>query len=368
MHIGVLMTRPFLSRLPLIFVGLVLCVATIPAQAQWSSSSVFTEDGIEIGVDARVFSLFATFNAVGYDIDSIVGPEPLLRPQYAAARQKLRGNLGRQVLQDIQNVVDKHPKPIAEYVRAVLELGPAPKFESPKNASALAKALAEPLREWFNEEGGAALLKNVSEDAKALQKKLLPIIDGAEKAATKLVRLGEASEQLLDDAGAEGRVLVVINELDSHGTLHVIKTGDTTVVVAGPLRGAEDEERLVNAAVFAYAKTLVSREVKKVPVGGTLADGFAKLGDVVRKRLGDDKAYAVELLACAVVRQGRPKAGCEGLSGDAAADAALSSIAPRMATYASSTTLFPAAVVGLLAAGAGAPPAAPAEAPKPGKK
>ena len=52
------------------FSTLILVVAislsSAPALAQWgSTSSLYTQDGVEVSIDPRVFSVFAMLNALG---------------------------------------------------------------------------------------------------------------------------------------------------------------------------------------------------------------------------------------------------------------------------------------------------------------
>jgi hypothetical protein len=185
-------------------------------------------------------------------------------------------------------------------------------------------------------------------------------VDKAIKATTALVRLGDSQDQLLDDSGAQGRVAVVLNELDAHGTLQRTQKGDVTFVAAGPARGAEDDDAVVNAAVLAYARTLVAREAQKAKAGG-LVDARQKLSDKARAALGDDKAFAAELLACGFLRQLRAGAACAGspLAGETAATDALTVLAPRIDAFAKDTAPLSASLDKLLEA---APPA-PADAP-----
>lgn len=353
--------------------SLSLTLAAAPAAAQWSNvQSLYTEDGVELGVDSRVATLFVMLNALGFDQDTLVGPVPLERPQHTKARERARASLGRPgaALKALGAVIDKNPKPRAEYLAAALELGPAPNFEL-KGGSALAKAIAEPMRDWLNEEGGAQMLKLVGEEAKPSQKKLLPALDKAVKATTALIRLGDAQDQLLDDTGAQGRVSVILNELDAHGTLQRVARGEHSFVVAGPARGAEDEELMVNAAVSSYARTLVGRDAAKAAKAGSLADLRAKLSDKAKAALADDKAFVTELLSCAFMRQVRgAAAACAGspLQGEAAADEGLAALAPRIDAFAKDTAALSAAIDKLLEpAPAAAPPPAPEDDGK-GKK
>lgn len=337
-----------------------------PAFAQWSQA-LYTEDGVEIGVDGRVFALFAMLNGLGFDDDTVRGPAPVKKPLHAPARVKARQNLGRPgpSFKALDAVLAKNPLDKSAYVAAVLELGPAPNFDLPADkaggASALAKAIAPPLREWFNEEGGAGVLKIVGDEAKPAQKKLLPLLDKATKQTFALVRLGDAQDQLLDDTGAQGRVSIILNDLDGHGGVQRVQRGDVTYLVVGPPSGADDEQALQNAVVAAVARTLVVREAAKGAKPGSLA--------------GDDKVKAAELLACAFMQKVRGRdAACVAspLEGAAGTAEALKVLAPRIDAFASDTAVLSASVEKLLEAGPPAAtdtvPAAVVEDPKKGKK
>jgi hypothetical protein len=344
----------------------VAAVAAVPfvagaAQAQWSSASVFTEDGVELGVEPRIFALFALMNSVGYDKESLFGAGPLERPVYAAAREKLRQNLGRSSSKELADLFAKNPGTVQDYVDAVLQLGPAPKFDDKAATSPIARALAGPLREWFNEEGGSALLRNANEEARAAQKRLLPPLAKAIGDVTATVRLGDAADQLLDGGGAEGRVAIVLNDLDAHGAFLIVSSGDTTGIVTGPSRGEDDDARVLDAATLAYARTVVAGEAAKAAVAGTLLEGHARLTEATKSALPTEKLYARDLLACAVAREVRTRpVACGALDNDPEAKAALELIAPRMAAYARTTALLSAALGELLA-----PPPPPPPPPEP---
>jgi hypothetical protein len=148
----------FLRSLVLSAVAASPFVAT-SAQAQWSNASVFTEDGVEIGVEPRIFALFAILNGAGYDKETVYGAPPLARPAFSEAREKLRQGLGRSTPKELVEIFQKYPATTEEYVAAILQLGPAPRFDDKAATSPLAKAIAAPLREWFNEEGGQSLMR-----------------------------------------------------------------------------------------------------------------------------------------------------------------------------------------------------------------
>lgn len=320
---------------------LALAIASAaPVHAQWSGAqSFFTEDGVEVGVDSRVGTLFVMLNGLGYDDDTLRGPPPLRRPAHTDARQKARQNMGRPgpSLKALDAVLERNAVELGSYVTAVLELGHAPTF-SDDEAGDLAKALAAPMREWFNEEGGAQVLRLVADAAKPAQRKLLAPLDESIKVMTGLVRLGDAQDQLLDDAGAQGRVVLVLNELDRHGTLQRVERPGLTYIIAGPAATAAQETAILDDVVAAYAGALVGRDIVK-------AIGAQTLG-------GDDKPYVTALVACAFTRQVRgPTSACTAPAFAARADGGeqLAVLAPRLATFAAGADTLAAALPTLLA-------------------
>jgi hypothetical protein len=340
-----------------------------PALAQWSPASVFTDDGVEIGVEPRVFALYALLNEAGYDKESVFGPLPLERPMFSPTREKLRANMSRNANKAVADLIAANPGSIATYVDAVLELGPAPRFDDSAAKTPLAKELSKVIREWYNEEGGSSLLRNATEELKEKQRRLLPGLNAAIKKATAMVRLGEASDQLLDDAGAQGRVALGLNDLEAHGTFAVHVVGDTTGVFVGPFRSATDEAAAVDAVVFAYAQTLTTREIAKVDPTGTLLGAHERLPEAMKARWPSARDWGRGLLGCAVAREVlQRQAACYGLSGDVESDTALALLAPRMKDYAPTTALFSAALPDLLAAPPPPPPPEPVPPPEEPKK
>lgn len=329
-----------------------------PAQAQWSSASVFTDDGVEIGVEPRLFALFALLNAAGYDKETVFGPQPLEVPAFSETRRSLRDNLGRSSPTDFLAVLKKHPASLEAYMSAALELGPAPRFDPAAAKSPIAKDLGPVLRAWFNEEGGSSLLRNANDAARDEQKKLLPIVDKAVKATNKIVRVGDATDALLDDdVGATGRVAIVLNDLDAHGTLRVLQAGDTTGVIRGPVATDAQRDAAIDAALLAYAKNAVQGEVGKLDPAGTLLTTFDAVGPEVKKTFKDNKAWGTALMACAVAREVRARGlDCAAVNDDHSVKM-LALIAPRLKTFAATTALFSAGLPDMMAE---PPPAEPA--------
>ncbi len=294
-------------------VGLALALVSVStlvatsAHAQWSKgASLFTQDGVEISVDARVFTVFALLNGVGYDVEAIHGPPPLRLPEFSDARKSARNRMGRPgtAVRSFADVVKANPGEPSAYVAAALHMGPAPRFEVPKGAPKLTQQMAKLAGDWFNEEGGVAIYRQVAGELTDEQKRLLDPIDAVGQKLKKAVRLGSDEDALLleEDAGPSGRVVVVLNQLDAHGGLQRITLGDVTYVVAGPRADKKENQAAVNAAALAFARTLVSRDVEKHAKAGTIADRFGKLDAASKKALVDAKGFTTELVACSLLR------------------------------------------------------------------
>jgi hypothetical protein len=326
------------------------------AIAQWGGGgSLYTENGVEIAVDGRVAALFTMLNALGYDAETAKGPPPLELPKFTEARAKARSSLGRPGagLRGFEKAVAANPASIAQYIEAALSLGPAPRFEASPKAKKPASAIAEPMRSWLNEEGGSTTVRTVSELSKDAQKELLIPLNEVTKKLAKEVRLGDEEEQLLDDTGPQGRVVVAVNLLDAHGSLYRVKIGETTTVVVGPRTNAAHLESAVHAVALSFARTLVEREVQKAAIAGTLADTFKSLSAATKANgaTGSAGAFAAELVACGIVRALLSPAACatSPLATDPAAKDLLPLMQSRAKAWIDDTMLLQEAAPILLA-------------------
>jgi hypothetical protein len=335
------------------------------AIAQWgASSSLFTETGVEVTIDARVVWVFGMLNGLGYDHETVFGAPPLLRPQYSSAREKARSSLGRpgQGLKKFESLVGKADVPAAEYAEAALQLGSAPQFEPSGRITKLAAGIYPALRTWFNEEGGSGIHRQVTSLAGKPQKALHQDLGKSTGKLRTSVRLGDEEDQLLDDTGPSGRVIVILNPLDAHGTLHRAEVKGTTYIIAGPFADKAQRARAVAAAEVGYARTLVSREAEKAAKGSIADAAFSKLSKPAKRALANSGGLATELIACALVQE-VSKQPCE-LSWavrEPAAKEALDVVAPRVKAWLADTTLLQEAAPGLLAVKSAAP-AAPVDA------
>jgi hypothetical protein len=280
--------------------------------AQWGSgNAVYTEQGIEISADSRVVSLYAMLNGHGYDEETVRGPPPLKLPQYTEARVKARTAMGRPGtgMRKLGKLIEKKPGSARKYIKSVLQLGQSPTFEPPGKITKLGKAVYGPLRTWYNEEGGLRVHKLVSDAVRPDQRKLKTLLEKTCEPLVSAVRLGDEEEQLLDDTGPSGRVVIALNPLDSHDVLRRITLGSTTYMVSGMSTDAE-WRRLLHSTALAFVGTLIHVEIKKAAVKGTLADGYEILPAGIKKRIGSKEDYMTEITSCAILKQVHPGSEC----------------------------------------------------------
>jgi|GEM_PF-964393 len=351
---------------------LLAAVLAVPAAAQWGGGggSLYSEDGVEITVDKRVAAVFTVLNALGYDKEKHFGKPPLSLPEFSKGRTAARKALRRAGLsmKDLQATIDKYPGSPADYARAAMQLGPAPRFKPLPGASNLAKALSKDIASWYNEEGGKSAVSQAVKFSSADQKALLKPINQTCSKLTKLIFLGEEEDQLLEEETAEpGRVMLVMNPLDAHDTLFTQDGADLTTVVMGPTR-QKGAPAVMAAVAEAYARQLLRNDVvafmETDAAKTSIASGYDALGKEAKAAAKSKEGYVLDLLSCAMVKQAHPKLSCGQASlVDDKAKAALELLAPRVNQYAADHALLKAALPTLLATEAA--PATPAEGADP---
>ena len=319
------------------------------SSAQWGSgSAVYTKQGIEVSADSRVTALFAMLNGQGYDVEEVKGPPPLQLPQYSKARVNARSALGRPGtgMRKFGKFVSSKPGSVRKYMKATLQLGPSPTFEPQGKISKIGRGIYGPMRTWFNEEGGIRIQQLVTESVKSDQRQLKALLEKTCQPLVESIRLGDEEEQLLDDTGPSGRVIVSLNPLDSHNALYRIQSGEVTYLIAG-ISTDKNWSSVVDAATFAFARTLVSQEVEKNVGKGTLGDGFADLPKKIQKRVKTKEGYVTDLVACALVKHIHPTFKCSKATTPINAgklQPIMTKLSERIGQYMSGDTLFTEAI------------------------
>src|SRR5687768_4726883 len=96
--------------------------ASPAAGGDWFAS-LYTGEGVELRTDARIFHLFAAFNAAGFDEGPIGRRHPFPRKLYHPARQELRARVMASdpaLRKQLETFLDAHPLPIERYLACSL--------------------------------------------------------------------------------------------------------------------------------------------------------------------------------------------------------------------------------------------------------
>lgn len=246
------------------------CLASSTLQAQ-DLEGLFAREGVEVRADQRVFTLFALFNALGYDREPQRGAKPLEAAQFAAVRAEVRHALAAKPvdLAAARAFVDKHAQPIEWYLERTLKLGPAPDFAPAKgNKDAELTALADVLKA-FAAARGSELFKAQREALRDAAKAWVQAIDKATDANRALIRLtAEMELENEDDSGdtPAARLVVVVNPLDAHGAAYEIAGTEVRHLVVGPPLKNLDQavDPIVVSAMANVLRPEVARALKKL--------------------------------------------------------------------------------------------------------
>ncbi len=280
-----------------------LLMVAHPASAQWGSKAdMYSEDGVQVGVDSRVFSVLTMLNQHGFNAEKYLGPEPLKQPQYSETRVRIRKLMRRlgPVQKKFRGFIDKTPEGFERYVARALVAGKAPGFETTMSDDAKARALAEYLHNWYHEEGGSGFYDIAVKMEKSRQAALVEAINTMTATIQSTIIMGDTEDALLEEElNPLGRVVVVIAPMAPHGWLTRIETPDVTYVVTGPWREDTHVQEVANVVAVAFARTLVGGLVQAQP--GKL-EAFKKVHSQWSEEAPkpDSAAFlAAEIIACA---------------------------------------------------------------------
>lgn len=279
------------ATLPRVAWALAATLLLLPRAGRASSdwfASVYSPKGVEVRADERLFTLFATLNALGYDEAPVVRRDPVPKRAFSPVRVKVRealATLDPKLKDKVSAFFDAHPLPLARYVAYTAQLGPAPSFTAPAGVQPAELA------------GFEKQLAQVYEAAKVHE--LFAQVQEAYRADTKAY-LGQLDEplskarKLLHDP--PGRAIVAVNDLDGQGAAQAVPVGAESLLVLGP-----SKEPNVQGVVRAYARLVLDPVVARR--AGALR-GAADQAAVVRgsggPALEGAADYASELLARAI--------------------------------------------------------------------
>ena len=81
--------RRILPRLLTALAAIALLVPAVARADDWANS-LYSEGGVEVRADERVFALFALFNAMGLNDAPILRKDPILKREYDPVRERVR--------------------------------------------------------------------------------------------------------------------------------------------------------------------------------------------------------------------------------------------------------------------------------------
>ena len=333
-------------RLPLAVVPTLVCtLAALPARAEtdWFAS-LYTNEGIELRADERVFALYAMLNAMGYDDAPVIRQLPVPAREMHLVRLKARAALRLESSEEekLNSFFNGHPQSADEYGRYVLSLKGPPGFERTPATPQDLKSFEGLLADGYSRLKLADLFASVQDEYRAALRSYHGALDAPVAAVRKLLKLKEDEPP---------RVVLVVNLLDGQGKAYSTRSAEEELsVVVGPSKAPD-----------LYA---VTREVARSRIELLAA---AKVG------AGEAAAHAADLLSRAFAAvalslsdsEVDERARAEGF-------AALKEWAKQVEGYSKGTasleTFVAEAVPALLKELGKEPAAAPAAGKKPGKK
>jgi len=242
-------------------VALILLLGPVASAQAQDLSGLFSSEGIEVRADQRVYTLFALFNALGYDRELRRGPAPLEAPVYSDVRRQLRAELSlKQKELDTAaaaSFLEAHQKPVLSYVDQVLWLETAPGFKTPSGSKGEElQPIAELLHE-FHGGGAGELYEQQRELLRQHAKAWVSEIDTATAKGRAFARVPDElpeEDDPLDEDDAP-RIVVIVNPLDSHGAAYTVEHGNLRYLIMGP-PSADSKDAADPVLVAALAEML----------------------------------------------------------------------------------------------------------------
>lgn len=201
------------------------------ASAQDWASSVYSEGGIELRIDERIFTLYAALNELGLDDAPVSRRDPLPKREFDTVRRQVRDVIvmAPDLRAKFEAFFDKHPLPLRAYVGYALSLGDAPEFKPAGKAPAGSEGL-KGFEALLAEFYGAGRIKEIVARLTDTQREALKRFSPAVDAPVNEIRAALKSKTG-DDAP---QVVVVVNLLDGRGSSHGIAVDDEIYLVVGP--------------------------------------------------------------------------------------------------------------------------------------
>jgi hypothetical protein len=278
---------PVLSALALSATG--AASAGDAAEPDWFAS-VYTEEGIELRADERVFTLYALLNAMGYDEGSVARQHPLPRHQFHPVRAEIRRKLlaaDPEVRSQADAFFDAHPRPIARYLAYTVQSSPPP-FAIGARSKQLQdlKGLEVLLHSAYSRWQLGELMAQLQGEYRKAMRAYLPVVDRPILEVRKLLRV--------PDPGP--RSLLMLNLLEADNRVSATMGEGEVVVVVGP-SPKPNVEGLVSEYARVLVEPAVAQKAQSSWAGGAGLLREAQLAGATETTVGE---YATALFARAV--------------------------------------------------------------------
>ncbi|MEW5740424.1 MAG: hypothetical protein AB1938_15960 [Myxococcota bacterium] len=201
--------------------------ALAASQTDWFAS-LYTGEGVELRNDERVFTLFALFNALGFDQGPVTRTQPVPKVTYSPARQLVRAKViggDPEVRKAADAYFDGHAVPMGRYLSWAVQADAPPFAAGPRSKDfadlkGFEQVMSKAWAGWKLDE----VMAQVQGEYRKSLKLYLAGVDGPLTKARGLLKVPEATE-----------VLLLVNLLDAHDQVRAVRgEKGEAFLIAGP--------------------------------------------------------------------------------------------------------------------------------------
>lgn len=211
----------------------VLLTALAPTSARAASqgdwfASLYTGEGVELRNDERVFTLFALFNALGFDQGPVTRTQPVPKVIYSPVRQQVRARViggDPEVRKAADAFFDAHPVALGRYLSWAIQADNPPFAAGPKakdfaDLKGFEQVMSKAWAGWKLDE----LMAQVQQEYRKSLKAYLVGVDGPLAKARALLKVPDNAE-----------VLLLVNLLDAQDQVRSVRgEKGEAFLIAGP--------------------------------------------------------------------------------------------------------------------------------------
>ncbi len=268
-------------------------LALISLQLSWAAPALdlapeklFTQQGLEIRLDDRVFCLFFALNMLGYSRETRMGAPPISAPQFHPVRTKLRAKrmalTERPVFKRLRTLFEANALSTGVYLRGLWEPPGVPRqhIQATQAANTMLASLA---KEPLYVETHRALSEDRRLQAKALWRALERDLAALQQILKKPVLPQPA------------KFAVVPNPLDAFGAFFRLEHPGQQVLVVGPAL-ADGRRRILKVIAQSAVRQAVRNSWQAVPELEQ-AWGVAQKRPAIRRNFKSGLRFLEESLA-----------------------------------------------------------------------